>query len=123
MVIHLQAKYQKSFSASKTDRNEISTVIPMFSGFGNTVVISRMMLDINESRKFKMAAGKPEILISQLPDEIENVISKARSRVSELRNSVEPMRILPDVTGSQKFNMAATKPEVLISRLPDEIET
>ena len=79
MVIHLQAKYQKSFSASKTDRNEISTVIPMFSGFGSTAVISRMMLDITESRKFKMAAGKREIFISQLPDEIETISQRLDS--------------------------------------------
>ena len=51
------------------------------------------------------------------------MISKARSRVSELRNSAAPLRILPDVTGSRKFKMAAAKPEVLIFRLPDDVET
>jgi hypothetical protein len=33
------------------------------------------------------------------------------------------LRILSDVTGSHNLNMAAAKPEVLISQLPDEIET
>ena len=71
MVIHPQTKYQKSFLASKTDRNEITTAARTFSGFRNNVVISRMILDVAGSWKFKMAAGKPEILISRLSDEIE----------------------------------------------------
>jgi hypothetical protein len=33
------------------------------------------------------------------------------------------MGMLPGVTGSQKSNMAATEPEVLISRLLDEMAT
>ena len=39
------------------------------------------------------------------------------------RNSMELLRLLLDVTGSRYFKMAAAKPEVLISQLPDKIET
>ena len=43
----------------------------MFSGFRTRMVILLMMLDVTGSRKFKMAAGKPEILIVWLLDEME----------------------------------------------------
>ena len=39
MVINQQAKTRSLISASKTDRNDITTAIPMFSGFRNTTVI------------------------------------------------------------------------------------
>jgi hypothetical protein len=52
-----------------------------------------------------------------------NVISKARSRYSKLMNSETPYLISSDATGSRKLQMMAGKPEILISRFRDEIET
>ena len=48
-------KYQKRFSASKSDRNEITKA--MFSGFSNSMVLLPMMPGVNESMKFKMTAN------------------------------------------------------------------
>ena len=42
---------------------------------------------------------------------------------SESGNSTAIMGILPDVTGSRFFKMAATKPEVITYQLPDQILT
>ena len=44
------------------------------------------------------------------------------SNPTSIFGAYEHIRILPDVTVSQKFNIAAAKPEVLISWLPDEIQ-
>ena len=49
-------KIPEEFLASKTDRNEITTAIPMFSGFRNTVVISRLV-DARCNRKSKIQDG------------------------------------------------------------------
>src|SRR5664279_1027189 len=53
-------------SASIADSNGISTATPMFSGSRNSMVITRLPPYVTRSRKFKMAAVKPEVLISQL---------------------------------------------------------
>ena len=50
--------------------------------------------------------------------------SPARARMRQLLSACPTAlrRILCDQTGSEKFKMAATKPELLLSRLVDEIE-
>src|SRR5664279_4735059 len=53
-------------SASIADSNETPTATPMFSGARNSMVITPILPDVTGSRKFKMAAVKPEVLISQL---------------------------------------------------------
>ena len=70
-------------SASRWDRNEIPTAKSAFSRSSNRMGIVRILSDQNRkwdvqygglqtgSKKSKMAVSKPEISISQLPDEIE----------------------------------------------------
>ena len=80
------------------------------------------MLDIRGVQKFKMAAYKPEVLISQLVDKIEMPF-QGLPPFSGYSNSIVLSSIILDIRGVQKFKMAAYKPEVLISQLVDEIET
>ena len=49
----------------------MSRAIPPFSGWSNSIVLSSILLDVRGVQKFKMAACKPEVLISQRVDEIE----------------------------------------------------
>src|SRR5664279_960352 len=56
------------YSACRIDRNAISTTIPTFSGSSNSLALLRILPDICGSRKSKMAADKPEVLITQLVD-------------------------------------------------------
>ena len=59
-------------SASKPDRNAVPTAIPTFSVPRNSMALVWMLGAVTESRKkFKMAAAKPEVLISQLLNHIE----------------------------------------------------
>jgi hypothetical protein len=51
--------------------NEISTDIPSFSRYRNSMAIVQIFLDVNDSRKLKMAVEKPTaiiviVIISQL---------------------------------------------------------
>ena len=69
-----------------------------------------------------MAAYKPEVLISQLVDEIEESF-QGLPTFSGWSNSTVLSSIILDIRGIQKFKMAAYKPEVLISHLVDGIET
>ena len=69
-----------------------------------------------------MAAAEPEVLLSQLigeVDEIPNAIP------TFLGSSVAMgwLSIRWDETGSQKSKMAAAKPEVLISHVLQQIDT
>ena len=68
-----------------------------------------------------MAAYKPEILISQLVDEIEESF-QGLPPFSGWSNSTVLSSIILDIRGVQKFKMAAYKPEVFISQLVDKIE-
>jgi hypothetical protein len=53
-------------SAYIQDSKEIPTATPMFSGSGNSMaVLERLHIDTG-SQKFKMAAAKPEVPVSQL---------------------------------------------------------
>ena len=107
-------------SASRLDSNEIPTAVPMFPGSRNSMAhIVRMLRGVSGSpNKFKMAAAKPEVLISQLRD-YSKAVQTANHPFSGSRNSAALLRILPDVTGSRILKMAATKPEVLLSQLLD----
>src|SRR5258706_430169 len=58
-------------SACTQHRNKIPTAIPMFSGYSNPVQLSRMLSELTGSGKFKMAATKPEIPVTQLVHNIE----------------------------------------------------
>ena len=46
-------------------RNEIPTATPMFSGSGNSMALSGSLHLETGSKKFKMAAAKSEVLVSQ----------------------------------------------------------
>src|SRR5664279_4563837 len=58
-------------SAYRLDRNEIPTGTPIFSGSSISMELLGISPDVTGSQKFNMAAAKPEVLISQLLDEIE----------------------------------------------------
>src|SRR5208282_836878 len=133
----------------------------------------RIVPDVTGSRFLKMAAAKPEVLISHLPDKIStpfqrltpifwvqqpngtlansarcnrksvfkdggrqtgsSFISASRQDINTVPTAnphfrgpatqMELLRIVPDVTGSRFLEMAAAKPVVLISQLPDKITT
>jgi len=54
------------------DSNKISTATPTFSRSSNYMELVSILPDVNGSRKSKMAAVKPEVLVSQLVDLIES---------------------------------------------------
>ena len=59
-------------SASRPGSNAVPTAIPTFSVSRNSMALVWMLGGVTESRKkFKMAAAKPEIRISQLLNQIE----------------------------------------------------
>ena len=74
-----------------------------------------ILWDVIVSQKSNMAAVKQEVLVSYLLCEILNEIPTATSTFLGSSFSMELSSILRDVTGSQKFNMAAAKQEVLLS--------
>ena len=55
-------------SASRLDSNAVPTAIPPFSGSSNSAELLRSLFDVTGSRILKMAATKPEVLISQFLD-------------------------------------------------------
>src|SRR5664279_1490005 len=58
------------YSACRLHSNAISTAIPTFSGSSNSMALWPIMPDIPGNRKSKMAAYKPEVLITQPVDYI-----------------------------------------------------
>jgi len=82
----------------------------------------QILSDQTGSGKSNMAASKLKILTSQLLDEIEMKFQWARPTFSRSNISMGLVQILSDQTGSGNSNMAASKPEILISQLLDEIE-
>ena len=68
----------------------------------------------------KISVVKPKVLIYQLLDKIATKFQRIPT-LSVSNNSAAVLPILHDVTGSQKFKMAADKPEIVIYRLPVEI--
>ena len=79
--------------------------------------------DVTGSRKFKMAAAKPELLISPLLDKIGTPFQRLTPHFRGSGIQMALFRIRSDVIGSRKSKMAAVKPEVLISQLVDKIAT
>ena len=61
-------------------------------------MFSAILSDVTGSRKFKMAAVKPELHISQLVDTIGTPLQRLTPR-----KSMALLRILPDVTGIRLF--------------------
>src|SRR5208282_4281893 len=57
-------------SASRKDINAVPTANPPLSGSSNPMELLRIVPDATGSRFLKMAAAKPEVLISQLLDQI-----------------------------------------------------
>ena len=95
---------------------------PIFSGSGKSMSPSAILSDLTGSWKFKMAAVKPEVLLSQPLDKIATPFQRL-TQFQGSSNSAALLRILPDATGSRILKMAATKPEVLISQPLDKIVT
>src|SRR5664279_409744 len=58
-------------SACRLDRKAISAATPMFSESSNPMKLLRITSDVSRSGKSKMAAAKPEVIITQLVDQIE----------------------------------------------------
>jgi hypothetical protein len=56
------------FSTSRPDSDAVPTANPPFSGSSNSAALLRILPDVTGSRILKMAATKPEVLISQLLD-------------------------------------------------------
>jgi len=59
-----------NISACRQDRNAISRADHPFVGYSNSSVQCSIVMDIRGVQKFKLAACKPEVLISQLLDKI-----------------------------------------------------
>src|SRR5208282_292058 len=57
-------------SASRLDSNAVPTANPPFSGSSNSAALLRILPDATGSRILKMAATKPEVVISQPLDKI-----------------------------------------------------
>ncbi len=83
------------------------------------MVVVPMLPDATESCKFNMAAFKPELLISQLPDKIAAKFQQLHALIFSGTASPTAFRsLLRDVTGSRDSKMAASKPEVSVTPLP-----
>ena len=68
--------------------------------------------DVTGSRFFKMAATKPEVLISLFPDKIATPFQRLPQIFGILEINGTYVYNMSDVNGSKKPKMAATKPEV-----------
>ena len=64
-------------SASRQDSNSVPTANPPFSGSSNPLALLRIVSDVTGSRFLKMAASKPEVVITQLLDNIANAVPTA----------------------------------------------
>ena len=71
----------------------------------------------------RQTRSKMDVLISQPPDQISTPFQLLTPKFSGCSNPMALLRIVPDVTGSRFFKMAAANPEVLISQLTDHIAT
>ena len=74
-------------SASILDSNAVPKATSTFLGSSNSIALWRILSDVTGSRKFKMAAAKPEVLISQLLNQIAT-----------------PFQKLPHICGVQQLN-------------------
>jgi len=67
MVALTGSRYEITYiSARNHDSNKSLTAITTFSRSSNSVELVPILLDVNGSRKSKMAAAKPEVHVSQL---------------------------------------------------------
>ena len=116
---------------SSTPRNEISKATTTFSGSRNSRTLLWMLSRVSGSRKFKMATAKLVIYtqihirnahnISQLLWHPETKFQRLPHvfGVLELQDTIANIARCNRKSGFHK--MAAAKPEVLISQLPDKI--
>src|SRR5208282_5041588 len=96
-------------SASRQDSNAVPTANPPFSGSRNSAELLGILPDVTGSRKLKMAAVKPEVLISQPLEKIATPFQRLTPFFGST-NSEALLRILPDATGTRILKMAATIP-------------
>ena len=73
----------------------------------------RLLPDVTGSIYLKMAAAKPEVLISQLPDKIATQFQ----RLNGYFWGPGLLRLMPDVTGSRYFKMVVANSAMYISML------
>ena len=94
----------------------------MFSGTGNSMLI---LSGVSGNRKFKMAAPKQEMPISQLVDDIERKCQRLYTHVFGDRElNVTGYNIVRSgVSGSREFKMAAAKLKIRISQFVNTIQT
>jgi hypothetical protein len=90
------------------DSKEIPEANPIFSGSKYSMAILRELNLKSGSEKFKIAAAKPEVLVSQFLGKITKKFQHLRMFLGS-RNSVTLLAMLFLETGSEKFKMAAGK--------------
>jgi hypothetical protein len=91
-------------SASIQDSEEIPTAVYMFLRSANSIMPSGRLHLETGSNKFKIAAAKPDVPLSQL---LYKVAKKFHPVFSGSENSMMLWRRIHLETGSQKFKMAA----------------
>jgi hypothetical protein len=96
-------------SASRLDRNAISTATSMFSGYSNPNLMIRILSDTRGTGQSKMAAAETGSTYNSAFTIDRNAISKATPMFSGSSNSMGLLRTLPDTSGSRKSKMAATE--------------
>ena len=93
------------------------------SAIGMAVVKNEGQPDFTGNIKSKMAAYKLVVSIKWLADEIEGHFQRQNPVFQMSSNSPKKNCDNLNQTGSRNRNMAASKPEIPIFQLPDEIET
>ena len=81
-------------SASRQDINALPTANPTFLGSSNPMELWRIVPDVTGSRFLKMAAAKPEVVISQLLDKISTPFQR-----------VTPIFGVLDINGTNLFTV------------------
>jgi hypothetical protein len=106
-----------------TPRNKIPTATPMFFWVLELKDTIANSARCNRKSVFKdggLQTGGSYNSASRLDS---NAVPTANPPFSGSSNPLALLRIVPDVTGSRFFKMAAAKPEVHIFLLPDKIAT
>src|SRR5208282_1764955 len=75
-------------SASRPDSNAVPTANPPFSGSTNSAALLTILPDVSGSQNSKMAAAKPEVLISQLLDQLATPFQRLPHTFSGSSNSM-----------------------------------
>jgi hypothetical protein len=102
-------------SASRLDRNAISTATSMFSGYSNPNLMIRILSDTRGTGQSKMAAAETGSTYNSASRLDRNAVSTATPMFSGPSNPNLMIRILSDTRGTGQSNMAAAKPEVLFT--------